>query len=213
MTRSSITPNCRRNSRRPFVSMNASARRIRPSRPSRMDAGRIINIKLGRVGGFAEAKRVHDVAQAAGIPVWCGGMLEAGIGRAHNIALATLPELHASGRCLGQQALLVARYHPAARGSDAARNHRRSRRAGLRLRTRSRISRFHNRPPGIHVLDVGVPSTPEDQPELSLHLVRPGGQRDRRPFQQRRRLQPGAGQHTLRPGGHRASCSRARFPR
>jgi O-succinylbenzoate synthase len=56
-----------------------------------MDAGRIINIKLGRVGGFGEAKRVHDVAQAAGVPVWCGGMLEAGIGRAHNIALATLP--------------------------------------------------------------------------------------------------------------------------
>jgi len=56
-----------------------------------MDAGRIINIKLGRVGGFAEARKVHDVAQAAGVPVWCGGMLEAGIGRAHNIALATLP--------------------------------------------------------------------------------------------------------------------------
>jgi o-succinylbenzoate synthase len=56
-----------------------------------MDAGRIINIKLGRVGGFAEAKKVHDVAQAAGVPVWCGGMLESGIGRAHNIALATLP--------------------------------------------------------------------------------------------------------------------------
>jgi O-succinylbenzoate synthase len=51
----------------------------------------IINIKLGRVGGFAEARRVHDVAQAAGIPVWCGGMLEAGVGRAHNVALATLP--------------------------------------------------------------------------------------------------------------------------
>jgi O-succinylbenzoate synthase len=50
----------------------------------------IINIKLGRVGGFAEARRVHDVARAAAIPVWCGGMLEAGIGRAHNIALATL---------------------------------------------------------------------------------------------------------------------------
>jgi O-succinylbenzoate synthase len=56
-----------------------------------MRAGRIINIKLGRVGGFAEAKRVHDVAQAAGIPVWCGGMLESGVGRAHNIALSTLP--------------------------------------------------------------------------------------------------------------------------
>ncbi len=62
-----------------------------------MDAGRIINIKLGRVGGFAEAKRVHDVAQAAGIPVWCGGMLEAGIGRAHNIALATLPNFMLPG--------------------------------------------------------------------------------------------------------------------
>ena len=62
-----------------------------------MDAGRIINIKLGRVGGFAEAKRVHDVAQAAGIPVWCGGMLESGIGRAHNIALSTLPNFTLPG--------------------------------------------------------------------------------------------------------------------
>jgi o-succinylbenzoate synthase len=56
-----------------------------------MGACRILNIKLGRVGGFREAKRVHDVAQRAGVPVWCGGMLEAGIGRAHNIALSTLP--------------------------------------------------------------------------------------------------------------------------
>jgi O-succinylbenzoate synthase len=57
----------------------------------RLRACGIINIKLGRVGGFAEARRVHDVARAAGVPVWCGGMLEAGIGRAHNIALSTLP--------------------------------------------------------------------------------------------------------------------------
>src|SRR6202011_4179486 len=56
-----------------------------------MRACGIINIKLGRVGGFTEAKKVHDVAQAAGIPVWCGGMLEAGIGRAHNVAMSTLP--------------------------------------------------------------------------------------------------------------------------
>ena len=56
-----------------------------------MRACGIINIKLGRVAGFREAKRLHDIAQAAGIPVWCGGMLEAGVGRAHNIALATLP--------------------------------------------------------------------------------------------------------------------------
>ncbi|MBV9766104.1 MAG: o-succinylbenzoate synthase [Acidobacteriaceae bacterium] len=57
----------------------------------RLKAGRIVNIKLGRVGGFAEAKRVHDVCEAHGIPVWCGGMLESGIGRAHNVALSTLP--------------------------------------------------------------------------------------------------------------------------
>jgi o-succinylbenzoate synthase len=57
----------------------------------RYKAARIINIKLGRVGGFAEAKRVHDVCEARAVPVWCGGMLESGIGRAHNIALSTLP--------------------------------------------------------------------------------------------------------------------------
>ena len=56
----------------------------------RLGACRIINIKLGRVGGFTEAKAVHDVCRANGIPVWCGGMLESGVGRAHNIALASL---------------------------------------------------------------------------------------------------------------------------
>ena len=55
-----------------------------------LKACRILNIKLGRVGGFSEAIRVHDVAHAEGIPVWCGGMLESGIGRAHNLALSTL---------------------------------------------------------------------------------------------------------------------------
>jgi O-succinylbenzoate synthase len=62
-----------------------------------LDAGRIVNIKLGRVGGFSEAKRLHDVCRNAGIPVWCGGMLEAGIGRAHNIALASLPNFTLPG--------------------------------------------------------------------------------------------------------------------
>jgi O-succinylbenzoate synthase len=56
-----------------------------------LGACRIINIKLGRIGGFAEAKRLHDVCQRNNVPVWCGGMLESGIGRAHNIALSTLP--------------------------------------------------------------------------------------------------------------------------
>src|SRR5258708_25777029 len=57
----------------------------------RLDACRIINIKLGRVGGFAGARQVHDVAARAGVPVWCGGMLEAGIGPAHNSPPSTLP--------------------------------------------------------------------------------------------------------------------------
>ncbi len=63
----------------------------------RLRAAAILNIKLGRVGGFAEARRVHDVAQAAGVPVWCGGMLESGIGRAHNVALSTLPNFTLPG--------------------------------------------------------------------------------------------------------------------
>jgi O-succinylbenzoate synthase len=55
-----------------------------------MESCRIINVKLGRVGGFSEAIAVHNAALERGIPVWCGGMLESGIGRAHNIALSTL---------------------------------------------------------------------------------------------------------------------------
>lgn len=60
-------------------------------------ACRIINVKVGRVGGFTEAKKVHDVCQSANIPVWCGGMLESGIGRAHNIALSTLENFRLPG--------------------------------------------------------------------------------------------------------------------
>ena len=55
-----------------------------------MESCKIINVKLGRVGGFSEAIAVHNAALERGIPVWCGGMLESGIGRAHNIALSTL---------------------------------------------------------------------------------------------------------------------------
>src|SRR5205085_7015347 len=55
-----------------------------------LGACRIINVKLGRVGGHAQAKLVERVARENKIPIWCGGMLEAGIGRAHNIAMATL---------------------------------------------------------------------------------------------------------------------------
>ncbi len=54
-------------------------------------ACRVINIKPARVGGLAEARAIHDLCRARGIPVWCGGMLETGIGRAANLALASLP--------------------------------------------------------------------------------------------------------------------------
>src|SRR6266567_2975206 len=56
-----------------------------------LGACRIINIKLGRVGGHSAARNVHDVCRKHSVPVWCGGMLESGIGRAHNIAMSTLP--------------------------------------------------------------------------------------------------------------------------
>jgi O-succinylbenzoate synthase len=62
-----------------------------------LGACRVINIKPGRVGGFAEARRIHDLARSAGVPVWCGGMLETGIGRACNVALATLPNFRLPG--------------------------------------------------------------------------------------------------------------------
>jgi O-succinylbenzoate synthase len=62
-----------------------------------LGACRIINIKVGRVGGFSEAVAVHNAAQAAGIPVWCGGMLESGVGRSHNIALSTLKNFSLPG--------------------------------------------------------------------------------------------------------------------
>jgi O-succinylbenzoate synthase len=57
----------------------------------RMGACSVVNIKPGRVGGYLEARRIHDVCVANGIPVWCGGMLETGVGRAANAALASLP--------------------------------------------------------------------------------------------------------------------------
>jgi len=62
-----------------------------------MGSCKIINIKVGRVGGFSEAIAVHNAAEERGIPVWCGGMLETGIGRAHNIALSSLPNFTLPG--------------------------------------------------------------------------------------------------------------------
>ena len=62
-----------------------------------LGSGRIVNIKPGRVGGFVISKRIHDLCAANGLPVWCGGMLESGIGRAYNVALASLPNFTLPG--------------------------------------------------------------------------------------------------------------------
>jgi len=72
-----------------------------------LSACRVMNIKQGRVGGVLEGARVHDVARAAGVPVWCGGMLETGVGRALNLALASLPGFTLPGDTSGS-----ARYFP-----------------------------------------------------------------------------------------------------
>jgi O-succinylbenzoate synthase len=62
-----------------------------------LGAGRIVNIKAGRVGGFVQSKAIHDLCERHGIPVWCGGMLESGVGRAHNVALSSLPNFTLPG--------------------------------------------------------------------------------------------------------------------
>jgi O-succinylbenzoate synthase len=75
------------------VCLDESIRTLRHAEQAiELGACRIINIKLGRVGGFRAARAIHDCCQAARVPVWCGGMLESGVGRAHNIALSTLPD-------------------------------------------------------------------------------------------------------------------------
>jgi O-succinylbenzoate synthase len=73
------------------VCLDESVRSAEDARKAvEMGACKIINVKLGRVGGHAEAQRVERVCRERVIPVWCGGMLESGVGRAHNIAMSTL---------------------------------------------------------------------------------------------------------------------------
>lgn len=73
---------------------------------------RLINIKIGRVGGYSQALQIHNLCHQRGIPVWCGGMLESGIGRAHNLALASLPgftlpgDISASSRYFNRDLIL-----------------------------------------------------------------------------------------------------------
>ena len=80
------------------ICLDESIRQVRDAEAAiELGACGIINIKVGRVGGFTEAKSVHDVCQAHSIPVWCGGMLESGVGRVHNVALSTLENFRLPG--------------------------------------------------------------------------------------------------------------------
>ena len=81
----------------------------------RLGACAIVNIKPGRVGGYLEARRIHDVCVAHGVPVWCGGMLETGLGRAANVALAALPGFTLPGDTSALGPLLPRRHHRAVR--------------------------------------------------------------------------------------------------
>ena len=62
-----------------------------------LGSGRIVNIKAGRVGGYTPSIAIHDFCQEQGVPVWCGGMLESGVGRAYNVAIASLPNFTLPG--------------------------------------------------------------------------------------------------------------------
>lgn len=74
------------------ICLDESVRNLHLAREAfELKACQILNIKLGRVGGHSAAREIHDLCVASGIPAWCGGMLESGVGRAHNIAMSTLP--------------------------------------------------------------------------------------------------------------------------
>lgn len=80
------------------ICLDESIRTVEDARKAlQSDAGRVINIKVGRSGGFCNSIRIHDLCAAFAVPVWCGGMLESGIGRAHNIHLSTLPNFTRPG--------------------------------------------------------------------------------------------------------------------
>lgn len=80
------------------ICLDESIRTVSHARKAlQSDAARVVNIKVGRTGGYGGALAIHDLGAAFDVPVWCGGMLESGIGRAHNIHLSTLPNFRKPG--------------------------------------------------------------------------------------------------------------------
>ena len=139
-TTSSATPSWPRPSPRRCASTSRSSSPTVAADAIELGAAEIVNIKPGRVGGYLTARRIHDLCRDRGIPVWCGGMLETGIGRAANAALAaldgfTLPgDISASRRFWARDIV-----------TDADRRRRRPRRRahrpGLRRRARPGVAR------------------------------------------------------------------------
>ena len=107
-------------SARRSASTSRSPRRASAEDAIALGACRIVNIKAGRVGGYLEARRVHDVCEAHGVPVWCGGMLETGLGRAANVALAALPNFTLPGDTSASGPLLRTRTSPSPSSSATA---------------------------------------------------------------------------------------------
>ena len=198
--------------RRRSASTSASAPRIMPSRRSSCGPAASSISSWAAWADSPRRRRVHDVAQAAGIPVWCGGMLEAGIGRAHNIALATLPnfvlpgDVSASKRYWKQDIIQPA-VETTPRGTIEIRDepgfgyeldHDFIREITVREEVLARVER-------------AFVTAAARQPQLPQHVDRAGGQRDRRPLQQHRGLQPGGGDHEIGAGGQRRDAG-ARDP-
>ena len=100
------TANCDLKLRRHFVLMKASPQRIWRGSPLKWAPCDIINIKPTRVSGWTEARRIHDLGREAGIDLWVGGMLETGVGRAAQLALAALPGFTLPWRYIGHGAIL-----------------------------------------------------------------------------------------------------------
>ncbi len=113
-----------------------------------MGSCRVINIKVGRVGGVVETRRIHDFCESRGVPVWCGGMLESGIGRAHNLHIATLPDFKYPNDSQRQPALLQRGPDRPVHRAERPGHDPRPRRAGHRRQSRRIPHRPGLPPPG-----------------------------------------------------------------
>ena len=133
-----------------------------------MAACRVINIKAGRVGGLSEAVAIHDLCRAAGVPVWCGGMLETGVGRASNLALASLPGFTLPGDISATERYYAQDITARTLRPEPRQHHRRADRTGAgRDRGQAVAGAIHARQPG----DQGVAASMGQSEYYDVHRV------------------------------------------